>query len=437
MTGGPARSVAAAGAALLAPGSDRFAAAVVDGAIGLRAALDLGEGRWVAVVGDDSGRRWTVPLVEQEGAVRRAVPGDGVAEALVARVAGGSRSDGAFRTHRYAGDVVTGERAVTVDQTNESVVVGEAAVVKWSVHLPPWGTAVEHPAVRRLAALAAAGFTGTPQPWGLLTVDLGEAAPLLLATVSAFVPGAVDGWDWAVEDVRLLAGGKIPWDEALQPAASLGRLVATMHAAFAAAGREAATDGDARRWADAALGDLDSAVFALDGPEGERLVTAAPRIATELAQLARFAGTPVVDVHGDLHVGQVLRHGSPPSYVVIDFDGNPVLAPADRARRQPVAVDVAGMMASIDHVGRVVVKRTHGVDRTLVARWMAEAQRTFLDSYREGLAATGDGDLLEERLLQPLRLQQECREFLYAARHLPLWRYVPDQALTALLTAER
>ena len=33
----------------------------------------------------------------------------------------------------------------------------------------------------------------------------------------------------------------------------------------------------------------------------------------------------------------------------------------------------------------------------------------------------------------PLRLQQECREFLYAVHHLPHWRYVPDAALIELL----
>ena len=41
--------------------------------------------------------------------------------------------------------------------------------------------------------------------------------------------------------------------------------------------------------------------------------------------------------------------------------------------------------------------------------------------------------LFDEALAVPLRLQQEVREFLYAAKHLPHWRYVPDGALRDLL----
>lgn len=434
MTASLTRAVAAAPASLVGPASDRFAGPVVDGALHLETALDVGTGRWVAVVGDDAGCRWTVALVETASGVRRAAAGDGVAEALLARLAAGSRRDGAFRLHRFAGQPVTGERAVTVDQTNESVVVGEAAVVKWAVHLPPTGRAVEQPAVRRLAALA--GFSGTATPWGLLTVDVGEAAPLLLATATAFLPGAQDGWDWAVDDVRRLARGELTVDEAVRPAGELGRLVARLHAALAATGREVATEDDARQWTLRATGDLDAAVRSVDGPEGVRLSAAARRVADELEILSALAGTPLVDVHGDLHVGQVLRHGSPPAYAVIDFDGNPVLPPEERARRQPVAVDVAGMMGSLDHVGRVVMERTEGIDGAVVDTWMADAQQTFLAAYRDGLARAGLSDLLDERMLRPLRLQQECREFLYAVRHLPLWRYVPDRALAALMETD-
>ena len=36
-------------------------------------------------------------------------------------------------------------------------------------------------------------------------------------------------------------------------------------------------------------------------------------------------------------------------------------------------------------------------------------------------------------LLRPFRVAQELHEFVYAARFLPEWRYVPDAALPALL----
>lgn len=437
-----AETVASSGADLVRRANDRFTQDAVTLPLGLVAALPLGAGRHVAVVADADGRRWTVPLApdgDRAGEVRRATAGDGVAEAFVALLV--ERPE-ALHGNGFAGCVwyaepAHGERALTVDQTNESLVVGERAMVKWSLRLAPDGVDVPAPALARLEALAAAGFDGTPRPWAVLTWQPDRAAqPLLLATVAAYLPDALDGWDWAVEDVRSYALGAIDLEAALAPATALGALVARLHLAFAANGADELTVDAATAWVAAARADLAEALQLVDGAEGARLSAWAPAIAAGVAALADAGGTPVIDVHGDLHVGQVLRHAGPdgtPSYVVVDFDGNPVLSAADRTARRPAAVDVAGMLASLDHVGRIVLKRTEGVDTEAVERWIVLAENRFLAAYRETLAAAGRPDLLDERLLRPVRLQQECREFLYAVHHLPLWRYVPDGALAALL----
>jgi maltokinase len=134
-------------------------------------------------------------------------------------------------------------------------------------------------------------------------------------------------------------------------------------------------------------------------------------------------------VHGDFHVGQVLRD-SDGRLLVTDFDGNPALLAEQRLAPQPAARDVAGMLASIDHVARVVVHRTPGVDADRVLSWIAPAQDAFLSSYREHA-----GHLLDDSLLRPMMAEQECREFVYAATRLPHWRYVPAAALPALMEA--
>jgi len=372
-------------------------------------------------------------VVEQSG-VRRAAPGDGVAEALLAAMPR-LEHDLAFVPDSWHSEDVSGERAITVDQTNESVVVGERAMVKWSVALPRPGVCGAQPAGGRMAVLRTEEFAGTPRPWGLLHyVDHADsAATLLLATVAEFLPGAEDGWDWAVEDVRRLARGDSTLDVAVAPAARLGELTARMHQALASSGVTVADDRLTARWTARAYDDLDAAVQFVDGAEGVRLRSRAGRIAAAFAAFRDCVGTPLIEVHGDLHVGQVLRHGDPAEYAVTDFDGNPVLAPQERSAPQPAALDVAGMLASLDHVGRVVVKRTDGVDAAAVREWIAAAQVAFLASYRSTLASLGSLELLDERLLVPMRLQQECREFLYAVHHLPHWRYVPDAALIELL----
>jgi len=314
--------------------------------------------------------------------------------------------------------------------------VGERAVLKWTLRQPAAGADVRHPAPDRLAALAAAGFTGTPRPWGVLTVTpAGATKPLLLATVTEFLPGALDGWGWAVADVAAYGRGDADLSAALAPMAEVADLVAGMHSAFAATGRDRFGVADAAEWAAQARSDLDQAVALVDGPEGDRLAARAPAIAAGLAPISDCAGTPVVDVHGDLHIGQILRYPAAGGvrYAVGDFDGNPVVAAKDQAARRPLAVDVAGLLASLDHVGRVVLRRVEGVDAVGVRRWIALAERAFLDRYTQRLAEAGLADLLDHRLIRPARLQQECREFEYAAVHLPHWRYVPDGALGALV----
>jgi maltokinase len=139
---------------------------------------------------------------------------------------------------------------------------------------------------------------------------------------------------------------------------------------------------------------------------------------------AALAGVPalgtvrVQPTHGDLHVGQVLEWTG--GLAVIDFDGNPTLADDANALQQPRERDVAQMLSSIDHVGRVVARRG-GPGVATAERWIEGAREAFLD-------AVGP---LDERLLSAFEVEQECRELVYAARFLPRWRYAPMATLRA------
>jgi len=116
----------------------------------------------------------------------------------------------------------------------------------------------------------------------------------------------------------------------------------------------------------------------------------------------------------------------------VDFDGSPVLPPEERSARQPAARDVAGMLASIDHVARVVNHRTPGLDPEPARAWIPIAQGAFIDAYQAVLSDAGLSNLLDERLLEAMVVDQELREYLYAVRFLPHWTYVPDAVLTDL-----
>lgn len=397
----------------------------------------------LVVLRDENGLLFAGPVLRSaDDGLRRARPGDGAAHALAAVLAGAGSLDGrGFTTTVLVPDgsvqalgIVDAERPMLVDQTHESVVVAERAVVKWAVHAEPTPASVLVP------HLSEAGFAAMPGPWGFVTwqdpSDPHAEPGVLVASVMDYLPEASDGWAWAVQDVGRWATGAVDLGVALGPMEALGVLVADLHVALATPTSvipqptTTADVAEVSRWRSLAEVLLSEAVELVDGPEGERLAAVRNRVAATLATLDAAAGTVTMPVHGDLHVGQVLRWRD--GYAVGDFDGNPVLPVPERLRPQPAARDVAGMLQSLDHVGRVVVRRVDGADAALVEQWITDAQEHFLSAYRRRLAEADASRLLDERLLLPFRVEQECREFLYAVRHLPRWRYVPDQALQAL-----
>ena len=393
---------------------------------------------WAALVRDRAGRQLGVPLVADGSAVgglRRARPGDGAAEALLQLLQG--PADPPFEVVGMHDIDASAERGLGagVDQTHESVVVGDSAVVKWSVHVDAVPSVP--PAVAAARHLDAVGFRETPEPVGFL-VHHDEDRQVLLASVTRFLPGALDGWDWYVDDLLAWARGAVPDATVVEPATALGGLVARMHVAFATPWSGSpdpvarAGTVEVESWRRRALGTVDEASRVTVGPAGDRFrqrADLARQVVT--AGLDAAVGTQLTRVHGDLHVGQVLRWDG--GYAVSDFDGNPVLPAAERDLPQPPARDGAGMLRALDHVGRIVDRRTGGESAERVRGWSARAREAFLAAYDTATRAAGHGDLLDARLLPAFEVEQECRELVYAARHLPRWTYVPDTALTELL----
>jgi maltokinase len=422
VTGPLERALAACAPEDLLPARRVDEAGRIQGPLTLMGKATIGRDHRYLLVEDARGVRYGVPAVLEQGRLRRAVAGDGASEALIGLLASGAQGAAGLELTAVRATSVHGERSIDVDQTNDLVAVGGEAVVKWLLH----PCAGDEPGPARLATLAAAGFDGTPQVWGFAHLVDGDRRSLI-ATVAAFVPQTQDGWEWAVNDVRSLAFGGLSRSAALEPVRAIAALVARMHLALSTAGSDRATAADAQRWLAAADGDLH---------EAELDPVTADRVKALLRPLGECIGTSLIDVHGDLHIGQILRSSATGSYFVIDFDGSPMQTPAERLRRQPAARDVAGMLASLDHVGRVVLHRTDGLDDAQERRvldWIDSAQAVFLDSYRAMLSAHARADLLDDALLDALQVQQECREFAYARRYLPHWRYVPDAALPALL----
>lgn len=386
--------------------------------------LDLGDGKRLAVVTDGEGLAAVPQTRDGPGPWRRAQPGDGVADALLDVLARGSSTSGGFAVRSWTTRTMKGERSVGVDQTNESVIVGDAAVVKWATRLQDG----PHPAPRRIGLLRDAGFTGMPLPWGLVTWTPAGGAETLVASVDEYLPGAVDGWTWAVDLITKAAEDRDP-APFVAATVDVGTVVAELHAALSSTATLASA-GDATRWRDAALDALET-VCALDDSASVRYARGhRVELQTLLEELGGLAGTPVIEGHGDLHVGQVLEsHGR---FVVTDFDGNPVLAAPQRMLPIPAAYDVAGMAQSFAHAA-VVASRYTSLDPAALAHGDQAGRSAFLDAYARRLRSLGHPDLYDPKPVRALRIQQVLREVVYAERYLPRWMYVPDAALPALL----
>lgn len=388
--------------------------------------LPLGDRHALAIV-DHDGRLSAEPIVADGDRWRRAGAGDGAAEALLQLLADtpGRTARGRFEVVSWAGGPPpTTERPITVDQTNESIIVGDRAVVKWATHLERG----PHPAPGRLAALTAAGFTAMPTPWGLVTWTPSDGAETLAATVTGYLSGAVDGWTWAVELYQYAARSG-DHTAVVGASSTLGTVVADLHASLAAT-VTTSTPTDAQRWRDGAVATL-AAARALASPATAALLTeCGEQVADILDRLSTLVDIPILAAHGDLHVGQVLRAGD--RLFLNDFDGNPVLPPAERVLPAPAAVDLAGIVQSLCHVAIVAARHSELAPERLAAV-DSVARGALLDAYLRRLADTGHPDLHVERAVTALRLQQVLREIVYAGRHLPRWMYVPDAALPALL----
>jgi maltokinase len=326
---------------------------------------------------------------------------------------------------RVAPDRVTGgvERQITVDRSNDCVVVDESVFVKWLT--PP--AALPHRGLEVVSHLRAVGFEAMPALLGS-QISAGHVE----AIVFEHFPGAEDGWTWMWDAVNGWLAEVEP-HRVLIDAARLGRLTADLHVAMATASEVfpdpvGSVDRATERERGRALLKTALAEVSPDHPAAHAVLhDHCPALEDAIEGIAD-GDTPALHIHGDLHVGQVLQVGA--RLVAIDFDGNPLQSGRPPAH-QPPAVDVASLLQSVDHVVRMTQHRQPGHDERL-DELASEVSLATLDSYRVGLQLAGRSELLDESLLSPLRAIQELHELVYAVRRLPRWAYAPALTLQAM-----
>ncbi|MEV6840695.1 maltokinase [Streptomyces sp. NPDC051133] len=292
-------------------------------------------------------------------------------------------------------------RLLDAEQSNTSIVYGDAYILKLFRRIQPG----VNPDLEVSAALAEQGCTRVPAPvaWFGTTAP----RPATLGVLQPFLPDATDGWTLAL---RALAAG----DDFTAEARELGRAMAEVHLALAEA-LPPAGRGEHGRIAQEMCARLEATAHAVPG-----LRPYVPGLRAAFAALATCdAGPPAQRIHGDLHLGQVLRAGR--DWFVIDFEGEPSRPLAERRAPQSPVRDVAGMLRSFDYAARQ--RRP----------WRPEWARRCREAFCAGYAARAGWDPRKKHaLLRAHETDRAVYEVLYEARHRPDWLPVPMAAIKRL-----
>jgi trehalose synthase-fused probable maltokinase len=396
-------------------------------------AVEIGGPAWLVVLGvryvDGGLDRYLVVAHRSPRGMREAGDGEGAWRGLVARMAAGAElpgRDGSFRfdatpalaeilpTPRLAAEALE-ERRLRGEQTNTSVVLGERLILKLYRLLEPG----PNPDVEVTAFLTDVGFAGTPALAGSMEYLIGDERSAA-AMLQAYVPAAPDAWS---DLLQRLAGDA---DAGLAGVRQIGEVTAALHAALASRPEEpdfpsrAATPAELAAWQSSAEGQLAASLSSVDGESRRRLEAVGPRVRERFAAIGATAGGRISRIHGDYHLGQLLRSGD--DFVVIDFEGEPARPVA--ARRAPASPlkDVAGLLRSLDYAARMAAAADRAFDAD---RWLARARETFLGGY-------GGIDPDEQPLLDAFELEKACYEVRYEASNRPAWLWLPLAAVERL-----
>jgi maltokinase len=316
-------------------------------------------------------------------------------------------------------------RVISSEQSNSSVIYGDTTITKFYRRLTPG----LNPDLEVGQALDAVGSSHTPRVLGWLSTDV-EGVETTLAVAHQFMATAVDGFEHALVSVRDLiatpdtdpsqAGGNFA-GEALR----LGEAIAEVHRDLATAfGTTLMSEADAAGLVAGMHRRLD---------ESLEIVADLSPFATGLREIYAAIGSLPISlqrIHGDLHLGQVLRDTS--GWIVLDFEGEPGSPLEDRRRLAPALRDVAGMLRSFDYAARQPLINHPAAAQHLArtAEWTELNRASFL----EGYLSIAPVDLEEAApLMRALEAEKAVYETVYEHRFRPDWIGVPLGGLERLV----
>jgi len=426
---------------------------------------------------------YCIPLFARpdRGAVDDAMDDPAFCAALVEQIRAGGTLAGRHGRFRFRGTAALADllppppheiTRIKAEQSNTSVVFGGRAILKIFRKL----ASGPNPEVEITDFLTCqTTFRAAPQLGGAIEYEATGAEPTTLGTVHEFILNQGDAWTalqarlseyFAVAVTGPEAGG--PPDPAFaralatadaREARALGELTGALHVALSsgtgpALAPEVVGPEDVQAWQrgmqsrlDAALGELGAALDTLPADIRDlarRVLESAARLREELEGLSVLGAEPVhkIRVHGDYHLGQVLRTDS--GFVIVDFEGEPARPLGERRAKALALKDVAGMLRSFAYAARAAMLRAvevGGGDPGLTERlmpwatgWEEGVRTAFMEGYLGKAEERGATFLPRSReilegVLRVFELDKIVYEVGYEINHRPTWTRIPLEAL--------
>lgn len=374
---------------------------------------------------------------------------------------------GAFRFEPTAmlGDYLAAARSgssrlIRSEQSNSSVIYGDAIIGKLFRRIQP-GINPDLEIGRFLTEQT--GFRAAPAMVGGISylTDDGETS---MGVLQIFMPNTGDAWTATLDELAALIETATA-DHVAElapdcldpaPAATLGRRTAEMHVALASSDSDPAfvpepvTPDDIAAWERGTIESIEWNRAMLDNalprlsPLQQQAVVAVDlsphRLADRLGGYRALEGTVRIRVHGDYHLGQILRDmGGQP--IILDFEGEPSRSIEERREKTAAMKDVAGMLRSLRYARAAALKAyTGAIDPVVIDHWLSQweqASRTaFIDAYRAAVAGSArplvptDGSAFHAALAA-WELDKALYELAYEANNRPTWLDVPLMTLAS------
>ena len=356
-------------------------------------------------------------------------------------------------------DVAT--RIGSAEQSNTSIIIGSFAILKLFRTLK---TGIHPDAEVTRFLTTRAGFANTPALLASMRFE-DAAGTAASGMVQTFLRGSSDAWSYALSKSKsYFVAGSEPANPFLEDAKRLGTVTRELHDALAsdendpAFAPDPATSEDLDRWTDRVTRSIRDSLSLLETQlqsprfpkqrlaEAKALVGRRDHFAAWVEDIADALGDDLgmlIRVHGDYHLGQVLRTSSG-DFSVIDFEGEPSRSLDERREKTSPLRDVAGMLRSFAYAA---VTLAISVEKSLdmptrelrSARWERDVRASFLSGYMGNADDDAPGILPEETehvhlLIALFEAEKAFYELAYELNNRPDWAWIPMRGISKLLT---